>query len=148
MSFQFYFLIVFRCIHVLPLLQTCTCSFSLIFLSLFSQTFPYTNPYTTSFGHQALIMCCFSFSVSSGGAGCCCRTMCRFSHEPWVRKTKTALTMLGRYTAAEVRGLVSDANARLVVTDEASVDKARDACQGLHVEFVVNNHLLSCWLED
>ena len=47
-----------------------------------------------------------------------------------------------RYTAAEVRGLVSDANARLVVTDEASVGKARDACQGLQVEFVVNNHLL------
>ena len=57
-------------------------------------------------------------------------------------KTKTALTMLVRYTAAEVRGLVSDANARLVVTDEASVGKARDACQGLQVEFVVNNHLL------
>ena len=47
--------------------------------------------------------------------------------------------MLARYTVDEVRGLVSDAKARLVVTDEATIGKAVAACQGLQVDFVVND---------
>ena len=47
--------------------------------------------------------------------------------------------MLVRYTVDEVRGLVSDAKARLVVTDEATIGKAVAACQGLQVDFVVND---------
>ena len=47
--------------------------------------------------------------------------------------------VLARYTVDEVRGLVSDAKARLVVTDEATIGKAVAACQGLQVDFVVND---------
>lgn len=45
--------------------------------------------------------------------------------------------MLVRYTVDEVRGLVSDAKARLVVTDEGTIGKAVAACQGLQVDFLV-----------
>ena len=47
--------------------------------------------------------------------------------------------VLARYTVDEVRCLVSDAKARLVVTDEATIGKAVAACQGLQVDFVVND---------
>ena len=42
----------------------------------------------------------------------------------------------------EVRGLVSDAKARLIVTDEATFGKAVAACEGLQVDFVVKDHFL------
>ena len=42
-----------------------------------------------------------------------------------------------RYTVEEIRGLISDAKARLLVTDEATMSKAKAACKGLQVEFVV-----------
>ena len=45
--------------------------------------------------------------------------------------------VLVRYTVEEIRGLVSDAKARLVVTDEATIGKAKAACQGLQVDFLV-----------
>ena len=44
-----------------------------------------------------------------------------------------------RYTVEEIRGLVSDAKARLLVTDEETMSKAKAACQGLQVEFVVKD---------
>ena len=49
--------------------------------------------------------------------------------------------MLVRYTVDEVRGLVSDAKARLVVTDEGTLGKAVAACQGLQVDFMVKDLL-------
>ena len=67
--------------------------------------------------------------------------MRRLSHELWVNiffwKWRDDGLVLVRYTVDEVRGLVSDAKARLVVTDEGTIGKAVAACQGLQVDFLV-----------
>ena len=55
------------------------------------------------------------------------------------------MVLMVRYTVNEIRGLVSDAKARLVVTDEATIGKARAACQGLQVDFVVRDVTDMMW---